>query len=98
MELDGPNGTEKTYRGTIPKLGVLELLRLELALRSVERMTKRVDPSDPWATRDGVEWDRHTVDDWARKTVPSSAPRVRGIVLFVALDAVEILFGCRKAQ
>lgn len=89
MELDGPNGTVKTYRGTIPKLGVLELLRLELALRSVERMTKRVDPSDPWATRDGVEWDRHTVDDWARKTVPSSAPRVRA-----AFDVVvRVVFG-----
>jgi monoamine oxidase len=84
MDLDGD---VKTYRGVIPKLGVLELLRLELALRSVERMTKRVDPSDPWATRDGVEWDRVTVDEWAKKSV--SAVRVRA-----AFDVVvRVVFG-----
>ena len=85
MDLDG---SVKTYRGTIPKLGVLELIRLELALRSVERMTKRVDPSDPWATREAAEWDRHTVDDWAKKTLPN-APRVRA-----AFDVVvRVVFG-----
>lgn len=87
MDLDGPHGKVKTYRGTIPKLGVLELLRLELALRSVERMTKRIDPSDPWATPSGVEWDRCTVDEWAKKTV--SAARVRA-----AFDVVvRVVFG-----
>jgi monoamine oxidase len=87
MDLDGPNGKVKTYRGVIPKLGVLELLRLELAIRSVERMTKRIDPTDPWATSYGVEWDRFTVDDWAKKTV--SAERVRA-----AFDVVvRVVFG-----
>jgi monoamine oxidase len=87
MDLDGPNGKVKTYRGVIPKLGVLELLRLELALRSVERMTKRIDPSDPWATSRGIEWDRFTVDEWAKKTV--SAERVRA-----AFDVVvRVVFG-----
>lgn len=89
MDLDGRggDGKVKTYRGVIPKLGVLELLRLELALRSVERMTKRVDPNDPWATHEGAEWDRVTVDEWAKKTV--SAARVRA-----AFDVViRVVFG-----
>jgi monoamine oxidase len=87
MDLDGANGQVKTYRGVIPTLSVLDLLRLELALRSVERMTKRVDPSDPWATRGGVQWDRLTVGEWAAKAV--SAARVRA-----AFDVVvRVVFG-----
>lgn len=87
MDLDGRDGKVKTYRGVIPKLGVLELLRLELALRSVERMTKRVDPSDPWATSDGARWDRCSVDEWAKKAV--GARRVRAAIDVV----VRVVFG-----
>lgn len=89
MDLDG---TVKTYRGVVPKLGILELIRLELAIRSVERMTRRVDPSDPWATSDGSDWDHLTVDEWAKKT--ASSPRVRA-----AFDVVvRVVFGAEARE
>ncbi len=87
MDLDGPHARVRTYAGPIPRLGLLDLLRLELALRSVERMVARVDPHDPWASGRGAEWDRVTLEEWKLRAV--SSPRVRA-----AFDVVvRVVFG-----
>lgn len=89
MDLDG---RVRSYRGVIPKLGVLDLLRLQATLFRVERMMKRVDPSDPWATREGVSWDRLTLEEWKVGVV--SSPRVRA-----ALDVVvRVVFGAEARE
>jgi monoamine oxidase len=84
MDLDGK---VRSYKGAIPKLGIVDLVRLQLALRRLDRMVSAVDPFDPWATRKGAEWERATLEDWKEKTIGS--PRVAA-----ALDVVtRVVFG-----
>jgi len=84
MDLDG---TVRSYKSQIPKLGIIDLLRLELALRRIDRLVASVDPFDPWATKKAVDWERMTLEDW--KVKAAGSPRVAG-----AIDAaVRVIFG-----
>ncbi len=89
MDLDG---TVRSYKGQIPKLGIIDLVRLQIALTRLNRMVAAVDPFDPWATKRAPEWERMTLEDWKVKVIGS--PRVAG-----ALDAaIRVIFGAEPCD
>lgn len=55
-------GALRTYSGTIPKLGPLELLELHRALSRVERMHKKLSARTPWKHPDATALDAQTVE------------------------------------
>lgn len=59
-------GTQRRYRGTIPRLNLLTLLDVGRLQWSVSRAAKRVDPAAPWAARRAAELDSVSVDHWLR--------------------------------
>lgn len=68
-------GSVRRYRGTIPKVNPLALAELGLALRRIDRLSRRVDPVAPWAARDAVRLDSMTVADWIRRSVLTGTAR-----------------------
>jgi monoamine oxidase len=79
------------YRGTIPRLNVLELLELHFALRRIDKATARVSARDPASSPDAEALDARTVADVAG---PLRLQRVRG-VLGAALGSI---FGVKASE
>lgn len=79
------------YRGTIPRLNVLELLELHFALRRIDKLTARVSARDPASSPDAEALDARTVADVANRL---RSARVRG-VLGAALGSI---FGVEAAE
>ncbi len=66
-------GTRKTFSGFLPKIGMLPLIDLGIALARLERLAKRVDLEDP--LRMDRELDAQSVADWLARRVRSKAAR-----------------------
>lgn len=60
-------GKLRRYRGTIPRLGPLTLVRTALALRRIEALARSVDPAAPWRHPDAAMLDAMTAESWARR-------------------------------
>lgn len=59
-------GRTKTYSGTIPPLGPLTLLSLQLVLMQVDRLSRKIPPADPWNAERAREFDAITLEAWHR--------------------------------
>jgi monoamine oxidase len=94
---DGKNvlvsdGKRSTYSGAIPKISLVKLISLQTALTALDRKTKRVDVGAPWASRGAARIDAESVDDWARRFVPSRA--ARGILT----AGIRVVFGAEPNE
>jgi len=67
--------SRRTFRGFLPKIGMLPLLELGLALARLERMATKVDLEDPLRTAGGRELDAQSVADWLDRRVRSQRAR-----------------------
>ncbi len=67
--------SRRTYAGFLPKIGVLPLIELGLAIARLERMARGVDLEAPLATRDGRELDAQSVAEWLDRRVRSQRAR-----------------------
>ena len=65
----------RTFGGFLPKIGLLGLLDLGLALRELERLAKRVELANVMATRDAPALDAQTFADWLARRVRTRAAR-----------------------
>jgi monoamine oxidase len=81
----------RRYTGTIPRLNVLELLELHLALRRIDKLTALVSARDPASSPEAEALDARTVADVAGRL---RSARVRGI-LDAALGSI---FGVRASE
>lgn len=85
-------GRVSTYKGTIPSLGWLNLVLLQLGLTRLDKMTKRVPLDKPWEAADAEALDSMTVDTWRARAL-STAP-----VRAVFDVAVRTVFGAEPAE
>lgn len=68
-------GKTKRYRGTIPKIPIFSLIELGIALRRVDKDSKRVGAVAPWNAVDAVQLDSETVADWSQRKLRTQAAR-----------------------
>jgi monoamine oxidase len=85
-------GKISQHSGTIPRIGVLDLIQLQLTLSLFERNAAQISPSSPWAADKARLWDSITVEGWARRHVPSSAVRA------LLRPAVRTVFGADPGE
>ncbi len=72
LDLDGEI---RRYKGTIPKLGLLQLLELDWTLRRVRGVERSVTMENPMAAPLAAELDATTVEAWAQSNIRSRAVR-----------------------
>ena len=68
-------GRLRTYRGLVPPLPIPSLVSLELAIRKMNRLSKGIDTSAPWAHPRAREWDRLTLDGWMHRQMRDQRAR-----------------------
>ena len=59
-------GRVKSYRSTIPKLSILELLDVSRIQWRFERLAKQIPRAHPWTAPVADQLDHHTLDSWLR--------------------------------
>jgi monoamine oxidase len=69
------NGSIRRYRGTIPKVNPVALAEVGIALKRIDRLSRRVDPARPWAAPKAAKWDSKSVADWMSETVFTATAR-----------------------
>jgi monoamine oxidase len=87
------SGKARRYRGTIPRLPVLDLLSVGLAQWRFESLAKKVPLDAPWSAKRAAEWDARTLADWIDANVPRKVARDlldAGLEPVFAADAREI--------
>jgi monoamine oxidase len=57
----------KTYTGLIPKMDIASLINIDLALKKLERMAKKVPLHSPWLAPNATEWDSLSLEAFVRK-------------------------------
>lgn len=72
LEIDG---VRSTYEGSIPSLPLLSLLNLELTLRLVEHLRRKVPADHPARAEDAEALDRQSVESWKRRVLRSHKAR-----------------------
>jgi monoamine oxidase len=65
-------GKIKTYKGLIPPLPVPALLSLNNAIKKMNRLSRSIDPSCPWAAEQASYWDSITLQGWMDRQMMSS--------------------------
>jgi monoamine oxidase len=86
------DGTISHYRGNIPSLGVVGLLEVELGLRRLDAMARRVPLDAPALAHRASEWDSLTVACFAKRQLRHPAARA-------AFDtAVRVVFGAESSE
>jgi monoamine oxidase len=85
-------GRRKTYRGTIPALPIWSLLELELTIRRIDFLARRVDPDEPWSHPRARQFDSMTVTTWLDRHVRSSGARM------TLVAAIRAVFVCEPAE
>lgn len=73
--LDRGEGRLRTFSGFLPKIGLLPLLDLGLALSRLERLARRVDLRDPLGTPGAATLDGQSVADWLARRVRTAPAR-----------------------
>ena len=68
-------GSVQRYRGTIPRVNPVSLVEVGIALKRIDRLSRRVDPACPWAAPKAAKWDSTTVADWMSGTVLTATAR-----------------------
>ncbi len=82
---EAEQGSMRRYRGLIPKVNPYSLLELEFTIRRIRRWQGSLDPDAPWQAARAVEWDRQTLDSFARRHLRSASARA---ILDIATRAV----------
>jgi monoamine oxidase len=86
------HGKVSTYKRSIPSLPLVQLVKLHLALRRLDKMSATVPLHNPAAARCATTWDGMSLEAWKRQTV--SSPAVRDL-----LDiSTRVVFGAEPSE
>jgi monoamine oxidase len=69
------HGRVRSYRSTIPKLSIIELLDVSRIQWRFERVCRRVPVNEPWTSSIAETLDSKTLDDWLRYVHASASTR-----------------------
>lgn len=84
-------GQVSTYQGTIPPVGLLNLLPLQAALSLIEHHRRQVPAAAPWTAPQAAAFDAHTLQSWmSRLPFPILADLLR--------PAVRTVFGADPGE
>jgi monoamine oxidase len=72
---DRGDGKPRAFTGLVPKIGLLGVADLGLALLRLERLARRVSLHDPLATRGAAVLDARSLADWIERRVHTRAAR-----------------------
>lgn len=61
------NRVIKTYTGLIPKMDIPSLINIDMVLKKLDRMAKKIELSNPWSTSQAKTWDSMSLETFARK-------------------------------
>ena len=75
VNLFDSRGSVSRYSGTIPKVNPIALAELAIALKRIDRLSRRIDPARPWAAPRADRWDSMSVADWISRTVLTGMAR-----------------------
>lgn len=67
------HGRVSTYKRSIPSLPLVQLVKLHLALRRIDRMARTVPLHNPAAARRALAWDGMSLEGWKRRFAGSPA-------------------------
>lgn len=80
------------YRGTIPPLGILGLIDLQLNIWKIDRLANQLPVLDPWNFEHAKAWDAVTVESFLQRTCwTASCKRVLDI-------AVKMILTCEPGE
>lgn len=68
-------GKRRTYKGTIPRLGLRVLWDMFIARRRLDRLARGVSAAEPWAAERAGELDRQTLAAWMERNVRTPVAR-----------------------
>lgn len=85
-------GRVRSYRSTIPKLSILELLDVSRIQWRFERLSRQVPLADPWTSPIASRLDAGTLEDWLRSVHASAATRDLMAVMS------RVTWGCEPDQ
>jgi monoamine oxidase len=86
------HGKVSTYKKSIPSLPLGQLIRLQLALRRIDRMARTVPLHNPASARRALAWDGMSLEAWKRRH--ASSPAVADL-----LDiSTRVVFGAEPSE
>jgi monoamine oxidase len=85
-------GRVRSYRSTIPKLSILELLDVSRIQWRFERLTRQVSLADPWTSPIANRLDTETLETWLRSVHATVATRDLMAVMS------RVTWGCEPDQ
>lgn len=96
-------GRVRSYRSTIPRLSILELVDVSRIQWRFDRVSRKVSVAEPWASPNAAALDRISLDKWLRSLHASASTRdLMAIMARVTwgceLDAVSMLHAVRYVK
>ncbi len=85
-------GRVRSYRSTIPRLSILELLDVSRIQWRFERFGKQVSLTEPWTSTVASELDAHTLESWLRSVHAGAS--TRDLMAIMA----RVTWGCEPAE
>jgi monoamine oxidase len=94
---DGKNlihwrGRVRSYRSTIPKLSILELLDVSRIQWRFERLSKQIPLSEPWTPAVARRLDQQTLEGWLRSVYAGASTRDLMAIMS------RVTWGCEPAE
>lgn len=89
LDLLGIQSRMKSHRGAMPRMSPIALADLAQGLYRFSRLAARVNPDQPWRTRDAAVLDAQTFQTWIRRTLRTSVGRAYFQVACEAVWAAE---------
>ena len=69
------DGRLRRYSGTVPRVNPVALFEALRAIRGLNRLSRRIDPEAPWASRDAARLDATSAGAWIDRSVHSGLAR-----------------------
>ncbi|HTM84590.1 MAG TPA: flavin monoamine oxidase family protein [Mycobacterium sp.] len=69
------HGKVRSYRSTIPKLSIIELVDVSRIQWRFERLSRLIPVSDPWAAPAAARLDKRSLESWLRSVHASASTR-----------------------
>lgn len=83
------DGKRKPYQGLIPPLPLPALLSLDRAIKSMNRLSRTIDPAAPWLHPKAKQWDSITLQGWMDQTMMSQKAKQLFTIAAQAIYAVH---------
>lgn len=83
------DGKKKPYKGLIPPLPLPALVSLDRAIKSMNRLSRAIDPAAPWLHPKAKYWDSITLQGWMDQTMMSRKAKQLFTIAAQAIYAVH---------